>query len=249
MKTYELGSKEKIHKNIKKEPFRIVQFTDTQLGSFYNLAQLTEAINKINELQPDIVVFTGDLIDVANKYEEINKVGEVLSKITSKYGKYAVWGNHDYGGGGSKYYKDILTNGGFELLVNENKNIEKNNQIYSVIGSDCGTYGEINEDLVISKLDKSNYNILLIHEPDLMDRYSKGPIDLALAGHTHGGQVALPIIGAIVKVPLGRNYTKGFYDFKNERKSKLFVSSGLGNTKLPFRFLNIPEIVLFEIYK
>lgn len=244
MKKYKLGNQTETTN----EPFKVIQFTDTQLGDFYNLNQLEKVVNKINKENPDIVVFTGDLVDHAFEYEELDQVSEILSKIQSKSGKYAIWGNHDYGGGGNRYYADILKVSGFQLLVNETKIVEKNNQKYEIIGIDDGLYGEAEVDQILSKLEPANYNILLIHEPDLMDNYLSGSIDLGLAGHSHGGQVALPVIGAIAKVPLGKKYTKGFYDFENNRKSKLFVSSGLGSTKLPFRFLNIPEAVLFEIY-
>lgn len=226
---------------------RVVQFTDTQLGDFYSLEQFKAAIKKINEMEPDIILFTGDLIDRANDYDDIEAVGELLQTLKAPLGKFAVWGNHDYGGGGHKYYAEVLENGGFQLLVNEVHQIDAEGKKLAVIGADDGLYGEEKAQNLISGLDENAYNILMIHEPDLMDNYLEGNVDLALAGHSHGGQVALPFIGAIVKVPLGEKYTKGFYDFENERKSKLFVSSGLGSTKLPFRLCNRPEIIVFDI--
>lgn len=78
---------------------RVVQFTDPQLGTFYNLDELQKAVNKINSLKPDIVVFTGDLIDNASLYDDIPNISKVLGQIKATIGKFAVYGNHDYGGG------------------------------------------------------------------------------------------------------------------------------------------------------
>lgn len=240
IKRFEMNSEEK-------EKIRIVQFTDTQLGDFYSIEQFEKVVQKINESKADIILFTGDLLDRAYDYDQKEEVSKLLKKMKAPLGKFAIWGNHDYGGGAYKCYEELLNSGEFQLLTNEIRSIEINGRKISLIGSDDGLYGQDESKSLISKLDENNYNILLIHEPDLMDEYLGGNIDLAVAGHSHGGQVALPIIGAIVKVPLGKKYTKGFYNFENDRKSKLFVSSGIGSTKLPFRLCNRPEIIIFDI--
>ncbi|MEG2247253.1 MAG: metallophosphoesterase, partial [Peptostreptococcaceae bacterium] len=95
------------------------------------------------------------------------------------------------------------------------------------------------------EMDDNDFNLMLIHEPDIMDGFKEGKIDLAVAGHTHGGQVSLPIKGEILAPPYGKKYTKGFYEIN---ENNLYVSSGLGSTKLPFRLMNIPEIIEFNIY-
>lgn len=84
---------------------KIIQFSDVHLGKFFSLNQLEKVVKKINENEPDIVLFTGDLIDVASQYENINEISNVLSKIDAKLGKYAVYGNHDYGGGAVRVYE------------------------------------------------------------------------------------------------------------------------------------------------
>lgn len=226
---------------------RIVQFTDTQLGDFYTLDNLEKAVEKINKLEADVVVFTGDLIDHAVVYEDLDKVEAVLSKIEAKIGKYAIYGNHDIGGGAIKYYEDIMVNSGFTTLENEKASIEVKGKIVNFYGADDALMGIHNSVETMRGVNEDEVNILLIHEPDLIDEYNEYPIDLALSGHSHGGQVYIPFYGPIKKNYLSEKYNKGFYNLENDRMTKIYVNTGLGNTKVPFRFFNIPEVSLFKV--
>ncbi|MGL6183958.1 MAG: metallophosphoesterase [Clostridium chrysemydis] len=229
------------------EKLRVVQFTDTQLGEFYTLENLEKAVEKINKLNPDIVVFTGDLIDNAAKYKDIDKVSKVLSKINSKYGKYAIYGNHDYGGGAVRYYSRIMNKSGFEVLKNDSHLIKVKGKNIRILGADDGLMGSFNSRLTMSKINKDDINILLLHEPDLSEKFLNYKVDLILSGHSHGGQIDLPFYGPVVKNVLSEKYTKGLYDLGNKFNTKLYVSSGLGNTKLPYRFNNVPQVVCFDL--
>lgn len=230
-----------------KNQLKIVQFTDTQLGEYYSLKDLERAVDKINEEKADIVVFTGDLIDHAAQYEDLYEVAPVLSKIEAKLGKYAVYGNHDIGGGAERYYEDIMDEAGFEVLENSSTTIQVNGNTIRIMGGDEAMMGWHDAQITTEGIQDEDINLLLLHEPDLIDDYVDYPIDLALSGHSHGGQVALPILGPVVKNYLAEKYNKGLYFIDNERKTQLYVSSGLGNTKLPFRFGNIPVIESYEI--
>lgn len=110
--------KEKIELKEKKS-LKVVQISDTQIGYFYGAKRLNGLSKKINNLNPDIVVFTGDLIDYANKNPDIEKITKYLSKIDAKIGKFAVFGNHDYMYDLPKYYTEIMKNSGYDLLIPE----------------------------------------------------------------------------------------------------------------------------------
>lgn len=225
---------------------RVVQFTDIQLGEFYTLNQLEKVVEKINNQNADIVVFTGDLIDKTSSYKDRDKVSSVLSNINAKVGKYAVWGNHDYGGGGHAYYEKIMTESGFKVLKNETVTLNiENNKCISISGLDEAMFGNPDSKSIIEKINKTDFNLLLLHEPDLISQFNDSYINLALAGHSHGGQVALPFLGAIITPPIAKEYTKGFYNI--DKDIKLYVNSGIGNTRLPYRFMNIPQISVFDI--
>lgn len=229
------------------ENLKVVQIIDTQLGEYYKLGDLEKVVKKINNLNVDIVVFTGDLIDNASTYQDIDKVSAELNKIQCNIGKYAIYGNHDYGGGAVRYYEKIMNKGGFQVLKNDKRTINFKGKNINIFGGDDGLMGNHNVQKTMSGVDKACINILLIHEPDLIDQYNKYPIDLALSGHSHGGQVYIPFYGCLVKNVLAEKYTRGFYKLDNPRGTKLYVNSGLGNTKVPFRLFNIPQISLFNI--
>lgn len=232
--------------NSSEDKVKVVQFTDTQLGDFYTIENLKKAVDKINSINPDIVVFTGDLIDNASTYEDKDKISGVLSKINCA-NKYAIYGNHDYGGGAVKYYKKIMTKAGFTVLQNQSKVVEINGRKINILGADDALMGEQRISSTMAKIKEDQTNILLSHEPDVADKYIDYPIDLILSGHSHGGQVYIPFYGPGKTTTLAKKYTKGFYDLNNERETKLYVNSGLGNTRLPFRFGNIPQVSTFLI--
>ncbi len=226
---------------------KIVQFSDTQLGEFFSLEQLEKVVEKINSTEPDIVIFAGDLIDNASQYEEISKIADVLSKINYKIGKYAVYGNHDYGGGAVRYYDSIMEQSGFKVLKNSSEYIKLEDANIRIFGADEKLMGGYNAEETMNGINESDINLLILHEPDLIDDFKDYPIDLALAGHSHGGQVYIPFYGPIINNVLSEKYNKGFYQLNNERKTKLYVNTGLGNTKLRPRLGNIPEITTFII--
>lgn len=227
---------------------KIIQFSDVHLGDFFSLNQLEKVVKKINENEPDIVVFTGDLIDVASQYENINEISNVLSKIDAKLGKYAVYGNHDYGGGAVRVYENIMKESGFKVLVNENHSIKVSpNKNINILGVDDVLLGKPNIEKTVKNIRRNDYNILLSHEPDYVDKFKDYNIDLVLSGHSHGGQVYIPFYGPLKSTTYGEKYTRGLYNLNNQRDTKLYVNTGLGNTKLPIRFGNVPNISLFEI--
>lgn len=229
------------------ENIKIVQFTDTQLGKYFSLEQLDKVVKRINKQEADIVIFTGDLIDNASQYEDLYEISEVLGKIEATIGKYAIYGNHDYGGGAVRYYSDIMEECGFELLVNSNSTIDIGEKKINILGADDALMGNYNAEETMANINSDDVNLLLIHEPDLMEDFKDYPIDLALSGHSHGGQVYVPFYGPIKTNDLAEIYTKGFYKIDNERETKIYVNSGLGNTKVPFRLFNMPQITVIDI--
>ncbi|MGL5507096.1 MAG: metallophosphoesterase [Paraclostridium sp.] len=232
----------------KDDEIKVVQFTDTQLGEFYSIEQLAKVVEKINKQDADIVVFTGDLIDRVSGYEYLEEVPKILSSIEAKLGKFAVWGNHDYGGGGHNYYKHAMESAGFKVLENETEEINlENGKSITVSGLDEVMFRTPKPEVIKNNISEDSFNLLLLHEPDLIDNFINSNINLALAGHSHGGQVEIPFIGAIVTPPYAQKYTDGFYKISGDNKNRIYVNSGLGNTKMVFRFMNIPKISVFNI--
>ena len=105
------------------DQFTIVQFSDTHLGFHYQAEQLAKVVKTINKLNPDVVIFTGDLMDEPNKYQHSDEIIPILSSISATFGKFAIYGNHDHGGYGTDLYRDIMINSGFTVLQNDSEQI------------------------------------------------------------------------------------------------------------------------------
>ncbi|MGN2369214.1 metallophosphoesterase [Clostridium cagae] len=235
--------------NIKNEDtIKIAQISDIHLGEYYTIDKLEKLVNKVNSQNADIIVFTGDLFDNVSKFEDTSKVAPILKKLNAKIGKYAIYGNHDYGGGAKNIYKNVMEDSGFKILVNDQANVKLDSgKTISILGLDDALLGNPDVEKAVRNIKESNYNLLLLHEPDLSDKFVSYNIDLILAGHSHGGQVKIPFLGEIVTPPLAEKYKDRLYNLNTQRNTQLYVNSGIGNTKMPFRFMNVPEVSIFEI--
>lgn len=229
---------------------KIAQFNDTHLGEGYSNDQLRVLVRKLNEENPDIVFFTGDLFDsVWRNPVNIEEVPEILQEINAPLGKYAVYGNHDRGGGGSRVYQKYMREAGFQVLVNDTKTITlRSGESLTIAGLDDYLLGNPDVEGTLSNLNEKNFNMLLVHEPDVADRLLVYPVDLILSGHSHGGQVKLPIFGTLIRTSLAKNYISGMYGLSgSERGAQLYVNRGIGTTRFKIRLGNPPEISIFTL--
>ena len=227
------------------EDLKIAVFGDTHFGDYYTTDDFDKVLKDIKKMEPDLVVFDGDLIDHFDAYtEDVSVISKKLSEIEAPYGKFAIFGNHDYGGGAESKYQSIMEAGGFTVLKNGYHAIDELG--IAVIGIDDVLIGYGNPS--IASWGRPDYfNIVLAHEPDLMDDVLDYNVDLMIAGHTHGRQINLKFFDDYILPPYGKKYINGLYRFGNERKSQLFVNSGIGMTKLPFRFLSPPELTCITL--
>ena len=225
--------------------FKIVQFSDTHLSEHFTIDRLQKIVDKINSLSPDLLFFTGDLMDEPNQYAQINQIVTVLKKLEAPFGKFAVYGNHDHGGYGTDIYRNVITMSGFTLLQNEVRNISMlDEKKISISGIDDLMLGKPSYEGTLGNLNTETFNILLAHEPDAALEAKNFHIHLQLSGHSHGGQVQLPFYGPLITPPYATEYFEGMYDVGN---MKLYVNRGLGTTRLPFRFFSVPELTQFTL--
>lgn len=224
---------------------KIALFADTHFSEYYTPENFQKVITRINNESPDIVFFLGDLVDEYDTYEgDIKEIERCLADINANIGKYAVYGNHDYGGGMQFKYPDIMEAGGFKLLINESEMLEQYN--LCILGIDDMLIGYGDPSAAWS-LDSDCCNIVVCHEPDVFDMISDCSIDLMFAGHTHGRQINIKPLQNIISPKLGSKYVKGSFDFSNARQSSLYVTSGIGTTKLPLRFGMVPEVNIITV--
>ncbi|MEH7308435.1 metallophosphoesterase [Neobacillus drentensis] len=230
------------------DEIKMIQFSDTHLGFQYTLQQFNKLVEKINSLQPDIILFTGDLMDEPNQYTEINKLIPILKKLHAPLGKYCIFGNHDHGGYGSDIYRNIMETTNFTVLLNQAVPvITKDGSIIYLLGIDDAMLGNPNLPLTLKNVPKNTFTILLSHAPDLAETASQYPIQWQLSGHSHGGQIKIPFLGALVTPPFGQLYPEGLYSVGDDSPLSLYVNRGIGTTRLPFRFLSKPELTIFTL--
>ena len=228
---------------------KIIHLTDIHYGSTINEKELNNIVDEVNKLKPDIVVMTGDLLDERLSYDK-DIIINCLSRIEAKLGKYAVSGNHDIP---LDDYNYIVKESGFTNLDNKYELIySKSNEpiVISGIGYSNEDIGIKTEqfDKYISELKaddiKPIYSILLVHEPDTVDSLNLDNYDLILAGHSHGGQVRLPIIGKLYTPQGSKKYYDEYYKINN---TDLYISSGLGTSWYRFRLFNKPSFNFYRI--
>lgn len=250
------------------EGFRIVQISDIHLGSWLSKNELKEAVNIINDLNADVVFFTGDLVNYAT--DEAFLFEGVLKNIQGKYGVYSTLGNHDYGDykrwesaeakeTNLKEMYALHKRMGWKLLRNENDILNRNGDQLAIIGvENWGSmkrfqkFGDL--DTAIQGAEGVPVKLLLSHDPShwqLKVLRHKIPVDITFAGHTHGAQFGIEIPGIrwspsqyIYK------YWAGLYSEKNKQSGTLqhlYVNRGLGAIGYPGRVGILPEITLVEL--
>lgn len=225
---------------------KIVHFSDMHYKRIITKDRIDKIINEINLINPDIVIFTGDLIDQDSEINEddITYLKKVLSKINAKYGKYSVIGNHDYSID-IEILRSIYKESNFNLLENSYDIIygKDNNKLY-IGGISTGAFS----DTVLNKMkyDEESYKIIILHEPDYTDEIISLNPNLILGGHSHNGQVNIPYLKKYF-VPTG---SKKYYDEHYlVNNTNLYISSGIGVSRYNFRLFNHPSINFYRINK
>ncbi len=212
--------------------WKIVQFSDIHLGFHYGPQDLKTVIKQINDLNPDIIFFTGDLIQ--NAYPNPELAIPLLKELKMpRGGKWAVIGNHDYSSKNNVI--QVFGRSGFTFLENNHDFIETEGQRLYVAGTDDVLYGLPDMEKAVADLSKDDCVLLLAHEPDFADESSKYPISAQFSGHSHGGQVRLPFIGPLIRNYLAVHYVDGLYHV------------GIGTSQLAVRFYCRPEITVFHL--
>lgn len=221
--------------------FKIAQISDLHNKRFGK--DQRRLLKKTAGLEPDIIIITGDIVD--SNHTNIDKALEFAEGAAEIAPTYYVTGNHEHWLNDEEFESLIsgLLESGVVLLDNERIDVEKDGDHFSLIGlDDLSLDGNTLKDM---NLDDEAFNVLLAHEPQYIKEYSAAHVDLALTGHAHGGQFRLPFIGGVVAPDQGffPKYTEGSH---TSGGMTMIISRGLGNSIIPVRLFNFPEIVCVE---
>ena len=233
--------------SIKNEDLKGIKITvasDFHLKN-HDTKRLKKIIKKINKTDSDLVLLLGDYVDETAEFKTLplKEITEILKNIKSKNGIYAVLGNHDIWLDENELTK-CLKNANITVLNNANRILTINEKTLTLAGTNDYTEGKADISKALNNAKKPI--ILMTHNPDIFEQFVPNSVDLTISGHTHGGQIVIPFVGAlIVPSDYGNKYANGLISDNNR---KIYVTKGLGTTILPVRFNCLPEIVtiIFE---
>lgn len=222
---------------------RIALFSDLHLGFYSRKSVIAKLAEAIEGESPDLVLFTGDAVD--SEAEALREYLPLLASMNGKLGKFAILGNHDY-----MIHPDLVADmlkiAGFQVLRNGNALVERLGAKIAIVGLEDGLKGFPDPDEGLRGIPNGLFTLLMMHEPDYADTASAYPFDMQLSGHSHGGQVRFPLIGAMLTPPGAKRYVMGTYAV-GERAMPLYVNRGIGETHLPIRFLCTPELTVITL--
>jgi uncharacterized protein len=225
------------------EGYRVVHVSDLHLDNRTEPGYLEKIVRLVNEQEPDLIAFTGDFVTFTPE-RFVPALAATLSRLEARDGVFAVLGNHDHLTGPEVVSRAIREGGATELR-NEVRTMKRAGYPLHVCGVDDVWEGNPRLDHVLSRLPGTGPAILLVHEPDFADTVStSGRFDLQLFGHSHGGQIQFPLVGAPALSRYARKYPAGAYRVGD---IPLYTNRGLGMVPPRFRFLCRPEITVFDL--
>ena len=222
----------------------VAQLSDLHLGVYTSADYLRRCVEIVNSLQPDLVALTGDYTYISRKYVE--PVADVLSELKPRIGSYAVLGNHDYYQGAGQVVR-ALRRAKLNVLVDAYDRLDWRGGRLGLFGVDDLYYGDTNERRLLNQAPPDEPRLLLAHNPDFIGRFieKKLRVDLMMSGHTHGGQIRFPLVGAPhIDSMFGQRFARGLNRWE---QIQIYTTRGIGMVGLPVRFACPPEIVLYTL--
>lgn len=228
---------------------KIVHISDIHYKVTTNKKDLKKLVKEINLMKPDIVILSGDIFDSNIEYTEddFKDLTDILKSIDYSIGKYAIKGEEDLK---FKAWTNIINDSNFINLNDSYEFIYNGSNEPLLLVGVSSNYNDNHIEKFIDNTfkeikDEYKYAILVLHEPDFVDKIDYSKFNLILAGHSHNGQVILPFIGPLLNDKYSKNYYSEYYKLGN---TKLYVSSGIGcSKKLKFRLFSKPSINLYRL--
>ncbi len=231
---------------------RIVQLSDLHVAPNLPLDYLRRQLRRVVASNPDLIVLTGDYVTRAI-VRDATALRDLLAELRAPLGVYAVLGNHDYGvhepqprrfvAAGPNHIAQIVADAGVTVLRNEARRVERDGAGLQVVGLDDLWGGLCDADVAFANVNPGEPCIALAHNPDTFPLLHNRPCRWVLSGHTHGGQVRLPLLGPLVLPVRNKSHDAGLFTAGAQR---LYVNRGLGYLR-PVRFNCRPEITEFTL--
>lgn len=221
---------------------KVVHFSDTHLGFNKDAHDLVRLAKHIKKVEPDLICFTGDIVD--SDPEDLIDSVPVLAGLTAPLGKFAILGNHDFKN--TEMVTKLLQSAGFRVLRNDSYLVKQGGAVMAVTGLDDLLHGKPEPEKALRGVPAGTFTLLMMHEPDYADTAQMYPFSLQLSGHSHGGQIRLPLVGAAFTPYGSLKYIKGLY-YTDDKAMPVYVNRGFGETYMPFRLLCRPELTVLTL--
>lgn len=221
------------------QPLRIAALGDIHFDPLYEEAYMARVVDEVNDLGVDLIAYTGDFVTASAK--RMGDLAALLARGTARFGSYATLGNHDHWAGAAGVTR-ALEDHGIRVLRNASVPLPGADNAY--LSSLDSFWSGRPDPSILARTPADSRHVLLVHEPDPFAALDDPRIKLQISGHTHGGQVRAPFVGALRLPKLGQNFQKGLYA-RDERH--LYVNPGVGTISPHIRFRCPPEITLFEL--
>lgn len=224
--------------------YRVVQIGDLHLDDWSRPARLDRIAEMVNAERPDLIVVTGDFASYSARELDTGRLVGALRRLFAPDGVLAILGNHDYLTD-VKLIRRCIREAGLTELINDSVTLRRGGSQIHVAGVDDVMEGRSRLDLVLQGLPASGAAVLLAHEPDFADvAAATGRFDLQLSGHSHGGQVRVPLLGRAVLPPFSQRYTRGLHRVGG---MLVYTNRGLGTVHARLRFGCRPEITALTL--
>ena len=227
----------------------IAHLSDFHYDSPASAGVIRTAVEITNGLAPDLVVLTGDYVTLypfeirSRAAEDSKPCAQVLADLHAPMGVFGVLGNHDYLSDPRLVTRSLEAHG-VTVLRNFNLRIERRGARLWIAGVDDVLGGGASLDKALRGIPRDGITVLLAHEPDYADSVAQHAVDLQLSGHSHGGQIRFPLLGAVYLPPMARKYP---YGLNQIGRLKVYTNRGLGTIFVPVRLDCPPEITLLTL--
>lgn len=232
--------------------FRLVQLSDFHYDEHFSAIPIRKSVAIVNDLRPDLIALTGDFVTVPilerpaslrAAAATVEPCAALLHELQAP--KYAILGNHDAIASPDHVVR-ALESANITVLRNQSVAIERGRDRMWLAGIDDLLRGSPDMSATLANISEKETTILLAHEPDFADDASLSPVDLQLSGHSHGGQIWIPGIGAPWLPPMARRYPRGLHQLGN---LTLYTNIGIGTIRAPIRINCQPEITVITLRK
>ncbi len=223
---------------------RIAQFSDVHLGPYTHDAHLRGVVHTVMAHRPDLILFTGDMV-TRRESADPKRLG-IFQHLSAPLGVWGVLGNHDHWMDANAVHELIEKWTPIRVLRNESVALDVKGEHLWLVGVDDAWVGADKPEVAFARVPEDGVRLVLMHEPDAADWLPLTSRTLQLSGHTHGGQVRLPLVGALLLPYLGRKYDVGLYRVNG---GWVYTNRGVGVITPPVRFNCRPEVTIIELVR